>query len=135
MKIVRHRNSSNGPTLAGPIAQGVEETLATTKYTPENLLRHIAIKLNQAVPIQERDKTFIGRLLNRFNGEDPNVLTIDGMVLVQLFEILDMTANFEIIPKHQYDVNPNDLIELYDRAKVNIPYEDGTNYPASVKRK
>ncbi|MEH6631447.1 MAG: hypothetical protein V7776_11490 [Halopseudomonas aestusnigri] len=75
-------------TLQDRIVEGVTEHLATMTYTPENLLLHVAIKLNQIEPILKKSKTRFGRFINRFNGESSEYINIDGMVLIQLHEIL-----------------------------------------------
>ncbi len=130
MKIKRHdTRSEREKNLRDPapvglhdqIVQGVTERLATMTYTPDNLLRHIAIKLNQIEPILKRDKTRFGRFINRFNGESPKYITIDGMVLIQLHEVLSEKPPFPIEAKNQYDIDHNDLRDLYTRAREIVP--------------
>ncbi|MFD2205699.1 hypothetical protein [Kiloniella antarctica] len=104
-------------TFRDSIVEGVTEHLATMTYTPENLLQHLAIKLNQVEPIIEKSKTRFGRFINYFNGENPDYITIDGMVLIQLYDILETAHPLPIVAKYQYDVDPHDLKEFYNRAK------------------
>ncbi len=107
--------------LQDQVIQDVTELLATMTYTPDTLLQHIAIKLNQIEPILKKNKTLFGRLINKFNGENPKYIVIDGMVLIQLHEVLSEKIPFPIEAKNQYDVDHNDLRDLYTRAREIVP--------------
>lgn len=104
-------------TLRDHVVEGLTEHLATMTYTPDNLLQHLAIKLNQIAPILKKSKTRFGRFINRFNGESAEYITIDGMVLIQLHEILGEALPAPLEAKYQYDVDPTDLKEFYNRAR------------------
>ncbi len=130
MKIRRHHNRSEQErTLRYPdpgtvedlVVEGLTDHLATMAFSPEYWLQHVAIKLNHIEPILKRSKTHFGRFINRFNGESAEYITIDGMALIQLHEVLGEALPLSLEAKSQYDVDPHDLIDFYIRAKKILP--------------
>ncbi|KLN61752.1 hypothetical protein WH96_05485 [Kiloniella spongiae] len=108
-----HPNPWLGDGILNGVLNGVTELLSTATYSPENLIIATEEKLKVMRKIMDKDKTLWGRLQNKFNGEKPDRILVDGGMLVQLFELSKQKSPYTITPSHQYTIPYSDLYELY----------------------
>ena len=123
------------------IARGAGDSLSRLIYSPEDLLIHVSNKLILNEDVRENEASFFGRISNKMSGEDPNHITLDGIVITQLYEILGMDIPKSVEIRYQYNVNHEELRDLYARAKIiideNTPEPKAAEplSPPSVKRR
>ncbi|WP_085905712.1 hypothetical protein [Kiloniella majae] len=108
-----HPNPWLGDGIMNGVLNGVTELLSSAAYSPENLIIATEKKLKVMRRIIDRDRTFWSRLQNKFNGEKPDRILVDGGMLIQLFEVSKQTCPYTLTPNHQYTIPYSDLFELY----------------------
>ncbi|WP_419904938.1 hypothetical protein [Kiloniella sp.] len=99
------------------IARGVGEAVSRLVYSPEDLLIHASNKLKLNEYVRKNETSFFGRISNKISGEDPNHITVDGIVITQLHNVLGIDTPNSIEIRYQYSVNHEELRDLYARAK------------------
>ncbi len=120
-----------------PVTQAVSRWV----LSEEDLLIHVSNKIVQMNDVLEKEKSFLGRLANKFTGGDLNSIVFDGLVIQQLHDVVGIKTPIPIEIQYQYDVDHNELRGLYSRAKKNIeentpqPKVKETVFPPSVKRR
>ncbi|MBT4888143.1 MAG: hypothetical protein HON65_01130 [Rhodospirillales bacterium] len=99
------------------IAQGVGNAMMRLKFDPTNLLIHISNKLKILDWVIEKEKTFFGRLSNKIMGEELECVSLDGIVIKQLYEVVGKNPPMEIDLNASYKINHSTIRDLYDSAE------------------
>ncbi|MEH6631443.1 MAG: hypothetical protein V7776_11470 [Halopseudomonas aestusnigri] len=128
-------------SLFGKIARGVGRAMTALVYSPKDLSIHVSNKIVQMDDVLERENTFFGRIYNKISGEDITSIALDGVVIQQLHDVVGVKTPFSIEIQYQYNIDHNELRDLYARAKTiideNTPESKikETLSPPSVKRR
>ncbi|WP_125911762.1 hypothetical protein [Kiloniella majae] len=118
MNIKKYSDPHKNSGFRDAITHGVTKFLSTATYSPENLIIATEEKLKVMRGIIDRDRTFWGRLKNKFNGEKPDRILVDGGMLIQLFEVSKQTCPYTLTPNHQYTIPYSDFFELYRKLSL-----------------
>ncbi len=96
------------------------QMVSMLRFSNETLLAHLSNKIVQAEISQKRGKHFLGRIYNKMAGENSEEVLLDGIVVLQLYEVLGEDAEFPIEPAGQYSIGLEALTDHYHRATAKI---------------
>jgi hypothetical protein len=98
------------------IAHGIDDQFARLVYTDEELLAHVHNKLVWFEPILRRERHVIGRLWNRLLREHMEDVVLDGVVILQLHELIGERVPDGLKANMRYLVHHEDVRALKERA-------------------
>lgn len=96
------------------------QMVSRLRFSNEALLVHLSNKIVQAEIYHRRRRNILGRIYNKMAGENSDVILLDGIVVLQLYELLEEEAEFPIEPAGQYSIGLEALTDLYQRATTKI---------------
>lgn len=101
-------------------ARKLGQMVSRLRFSNEALLAHLSNKLIQAEISHKRGAHFFGRIYNKMSGESPEEILLDGVVVLQIYELLGEDAGFPIAPASQYSIGLEALTVLYQRVTAKI---------------
>ncbi len=98
------------------IAKDSGKALDKGRFTPDELMAHIANKLKIVDTAIEKDRTPFGWVSNLFNREELDSVILDGVVLRQLYEMAGETPPAKINRRSSYQLHHSTVRRLRDDA-------------------
>ncbi len=99
-----------------PIYLGLGDLFARHRFEHDDLLVHVYNKIKMMDQVLERNFSLIGKLINKFHGEDVERIELYGMVLKQLYEIIGEEPPIPFDIAYSYQIPHLGVRELYNRA-------------------
>ena len=86
------------------------------RFKPDELEAHVWNKLKLFEVMKRREKTMFGRLYNQIAETDRECILLNGVVVIQLFEIMGIESQKPIEPKLIYRIGYDDAAAWYAQA-------------------
>ncbi|MDV7340170.1 hypothetical protein RYZ26_11235 [Terasakiella sp. A23] len=102
------------------VAHGIGQAFARRPFYLNELIVHTSNKIKQQDYIIGREETLFGRIYNHFAETEVYLIEMDGVAVIQLYEIIEHHHPIKIEKGVVYQVYHEDLKILYKRAKQTI---------------
>jgi hypothetical protein len=118
---------THGSPLWQRVALGVALISERMPFEPEELLVHVSNKLKLIDALNERNATFLGKLINKFTREELGFVILNGIAVKQLYEFADETPPSIVDINARYEIHREAVRELYNRAQKAISSQESDN--------
>ena len=98
------------------VARAVGELASRWRYSDEELIVHVTNKVKHINLVIEKGSGFFGRLMNRMTREDPEYIVLDGLVVMQLHELIGQKPPVDIDINATYRAHHQEVRGLLERA-------------------